>query len=159
MTAKKRSQRRSATEEERAAGVALERAMSDARLTQAALAELIGVTPGAIQQWTSAYMRVTPERAEQLASILGVPPGDISVKYRKLKLGTGVERSVREPRLPYRAPLHRTAQRIAELASTGKLHESELKILLETAERFAAGRRLRKSTTAKTLEAVKKAES
>lgn len=50
----------------------IESAMSAAKITQTALAESMGVTPQAVQQWVSGHTAPKGKRLEKLAMILGV---------------------------------------------------------------------------------------
>jgi len=63
----------------------LSEAITRAGATKAYLAELLDVTPGLISQYANGYRPVPWDRAEVLASALGIPPAEISAEYRRIQ--------------------------------------------------------------------------
>lgn len=67
-----------------AEGLAITEAVAQAGLTQAAVAELLDVTPGFISQFASGHRPVPWDKAERLADVLRVEPRQISAEYARL---------------------------------------------------------------------------
>lgn len=67
---------------------ALTAAIKQARMTKAAVAEHLDVTPSLVSQWTSGYRPVSPEKAILLAKLLDVPPAAISASMRGIQLAS-----------------------------------------------------------------------
>lgn len=58
-------------------------------LTKAAVAEMVGVTPGAVSQWALGRRPIPAERAVTLARAVGADPMAISASYRETVKSAG----------------------------------------------------------------------
>lgn len=71
--------------------LALASAISSSGLTHEAVGEHVGVTAGQVSHWVTGRRPVPVERAEKLATYLGIAPERICARYARLtKTGSGV---------------------------------------------------------------------
>lgn len=63
---------------------AISAAITESKLTKAAIAEHMGVSPGLMSQWASGRSPVASWQAPKLAVMLGLDPEQISADYRKV---------------------------------------------------------------------------
>lgn len=60
-------------------------AIAKAGATKAQLADALDVTPGLVSQYASGHRPVPWDRAEAIASALGISPAEISLEYRRIQ--------------------------------------------------------------------------
>lgn len=76
---------------------ALKAAIDGAKMTKAALAEALDVTPGLISQWVSGRTPVAPGKAPLAASVLGIDAATISAAYREIETIQGNVLPMKKP--------------------------------------------------------------
>lgn len=72
---------------------AFTRALHFSGLKKAAVAEMVGVTPGLVSQWAAGRTAIPAHRAEAVARAVGADPGEISQAYRESVTLSGGPRS------------------------------------------------------------------
>lgn len=75
--------------DEIAASAAFAVAWKKSGLSQQYLAEMAGVSPGAVSQWATTRLAIPAERAKRVADLVGVEPETISPSWKAIKAQMG----------------------------------------------------------------------